>query len=432
MKRMRILSIFMVLFTLMGVVSCQTEPVDPLLLIDDSDDEPVQEPASFQVEFGERTFVADRTEAYLGNGEIIIKGYAGDFGENFTLKVPATTAGTYTTTDITYDPGVNPNYYANISPANVRTGSVTIYNIDTARRTVTGIFSFTGYYSLPAQNLPSIAFTNGVFTNIAYTAPPVNPGPGTTLFSVDFGGETFIAAEAGASLGAGTFAVGGVRGANGETVSIYLEGGNDVGTYTNAFFSYTADDDATNSYANADNTGTLVITEVDEVNHTVSGTFSFVGIYADTSAGLPDIAFTNGVFENIPYEIEQSDPDLFGATVDATANTYAPADILVTVVGGDFDIVFIRGTSLNEKIGIYVKQTTIPGTYVFSDSVNANIRASYETTAGVTYNISGGSLLVTENTGTRIKGTFSFDVKNSAGTVIHTVTNGSFDVEYDF
>jgi hypothetical protein len=138
------------------------------------------------------------------------------------------------------------------------------------------------------------------------------------------------------------------------------------------------------------------------------------------------------VFENVPYDIEQSDPDLFGATVDGVANTYAAADITTTVVGGNFDIVFIRGVSTNEKIGIYVKQDTPAGTYVFFDSVNADTRATYTTTAGVNYNISGGSLLITENTGTRIKGTFSFDVKNTAGDVIHTVTNGSFDVEYDF
>ncbi|MXN92301.1 hypothetical protein GR160_13810 [Flavobacterium sp. Sd200] len=430
MKRMRILSIFMVLFTLMGVVSCQTEPVDPLLLVDDSDDEPVQTPANFQVDFGERTFVADSTVAYLGDGEIVIKGYAGNFGENFTITVPATTTGTYTVTNITYDPGVNPNYYSNINPANVPTGSVTIYSIDTARRTITGIFSFTGYYSLPAENLPSIAFTNGSFTNIAYTAPPVNPGPGTSLFSVQFDGQTFVASEAGASMGAGTLAVGGIRGTNGETVAIYLEGGNDVGTYTNAVMSYVTDDDADNSYVNADNTGTVVITAVDEVNHTVSGTFNFVGIYTDTAAGLPNITFTNGVFENIPYDIEQSDPDLFGATVDGTANTYAPADIIV--VNAQEDIVFIRGTHTNETIGIYVKETTVPGTYVFVNSINANTRASYTTAAGVTYNINGGSLVITENTGTRIKGTFSFDVKNEAGAVIHTVTAGSFDVEYDF
>lgn len=427
---MRILSIFMVLFTLMGVVSCQTEPVDPLLLVDDSDDEPVQTPASFQVDFGERTFVADSTVAYLGEGEIVIKGYAGNFGENFTIRIPSTTTGTYTVTNIAYDPGVNPNYYYNINPANAPTGSVTIQSIDTARRTITGIFSFTGYYSLPAENLPSIAFTNGVFTNIAYTAPPVNPGPGTELFSVDFDGQTFIAQEADAVFGGNSLSIGGYK-ANGESVVIIMDETTTPGTYTDAVMSYSINENGNPGYNNAANTtGVLTITEVDTVNHTISGTFSFTGDYSDPTAGLPAKVFTNGVFENIPYTEEEPEPDVFNTTLDGTAITYQDSDIFTILESAT---VRINAITTGHRIELFLDRAATSGTYVFTNSINSKPRAVFtNTVTNTTYtNITGGSLIITSNVNGRIAGTFSFDVKNDAGVVVHTITAGSFDVEYE-
>ncbi len=432
---MRILSIFMVLFTLMGVVSCQTEPVDPLLLVDDSDNEPTPLPASFQVQFGDRTFVADSTVATLGDGEIVIKGYAGDFGENVTIKVPATTTGTYTVTNITYDPGVNPNFYSNINPANTPTGSVTIQSIDTVRRTVTGIFSFTGYYSLPAENLPSIAFTNGVFTNIAYTAPGVNPNP-AGAFSVNIDGTPFIADEADAFLNSEGFSIGGYKD-NGETVWIILDQNNiTTGTYTNAVMAYSTEDSGNPSYNDANNTtGTFIITEIDTVNHTVSGSFSFTGDYSDTAAGLPAKVFTNGTFTDVSYlDEDPGDVGEFRATVDGTATTYEGDNLIFnTVTEGDNATTTIRAFTTSYRIDFFLNANASAGTYVFINSTNSTPRAVFtDTVTNITYNnITGGSLIITSNEDGIIAGTFNFDVKNDAGEVIHTVTNGAFEIEHE-
>jgi hypothetical protein len=431
MKRMRILSIFMVLFTLMGVVSCQTEPVDPLLLIDEPEN-PTPEPASFQVQFGDRTFVADRTVATLGTGEIVITGYAGTAGENVTIRIPATTTGTYTVTNITYDPGANPNFYTNINPANAPTGSVTIQSIDTVRRTISGIFNFTGYYSLPAENLPSIAFTNGVFTNIAYTAPGVNPGPGTALFSVNIDGTPFVAETTQAVIGGGLTTIVGSRGANGESVYISVDA-IVPGTYTEALLGYTTDADTEEGYSNLLNTtGNLVITEVDVVNHTISGTFSFTGDYSDVTAALPSKVFTNGVFTDIPYTDEVSDPDVFNATVDGTAIEYGGSDlIVVTTTVNENETVSLNAINANHRIDLFLNGNISTGTYVFLNSVNSTPRVVYtDRTTNTTYNnITGGSLVITSTADGRIVGTFNFEVKNDAGVVIHTVTSGSFDIE---
>ena len=432
MKRLRILSIFMVLFAVMGVVSCDTEPVDPLLLGDDSGEIPTEEPGVFTVRIGDTPFVADSTAATIVDGITTITGYKGTQGERVVITVPATVTGTYTTTAIIYYPGAAGSFYSNISGTALPSGSVTISNIDTVNRRITGIFSFTGYFSDTTQNLPSIAFTQGVFTNIKYNNVVVNPPAGPAAFKVDIDGTTFTADSTVASIGLGRFVVGGLRGANGESVGIVLEQAATVGTFTDAIMTYNVDDDAENTYINGEgaDAGTLTISEIDTVNHTVSGTFSFTGIYTDTAAGVPNKVFTNGVFTNIPYETDTpvSDPDVLTATVDTTAVDYTP--VAVGLINDTS--ILISGNGADHKLRLTIASNITPNNYVFSNSVNSDYKATYVDAANVEYNISGGTLTITSNDGTRLKGTFIFDVKNDAGVVLHRVTNGVIDVEYDF
>ena len=438
MKRLRILSIFMVLFTALGsMVSCETEPVDPLLLTDDNGGiDPTPDPGVFTVKIGSTLFVADSTVATLANGMIIVQGYKGTEGENVTITIPSTTTGTFTAYMV-YDPGTSTNVYNNIIPPPTTgfSGSVTISNINTVARTVSGNFNFTGYYSDTTQNLPSIAFTEGTFTNISYagvTTPPVNPtGPGS--FKVDFNGQTFVADTIQASVGNALFTVAGIRGADGETVSLGIEEPVVQGrTYDSAFFAYDVNEADDNSYSNDDGEGTLTITEYDTVNHTVSGTFSFIGIYTNPASGNPNIAFTNGVFTDVPYNAE-SNSDVFTATIapatgEGVAIDYS-SDLVVSLVNDTTINMQAVGTA--DEIRLAIVSTVRQGTYVFTNAFGSNYKATFEID-DVDYPIDGGSLTIISNENGRLKGSFEFDVKDEAGVVIRRVTNGNFDVEYDF
>jgi len=438
MKRLRILSIFMVLFTALGsMVSCETEPVDPLLLTDDNGGiDPTPDPGVFTVKIGSTLFVADSTVATLANGMIIVQGYKGTEGENVTITIPSTTTGTFTALMV-YDPGTSTNVYNNIIPPPTTgfSGSVTISNINTVARTVSGNFNFTGYYSDTTQNLPSIAFTEGTFTNISYagvTTPPVNPtGPGS--FKVDFNGQTFVADTIQASVGNALFTVAGIRGADGETVSLGIEEPVVQGrTYDSAFFAYDVNEADDNSYSNDDGEGTLTITEYDTVNHTVSGTFSFIGIYTNPASGNPNITFTNGVFTDVPYNTE-SNSDVFAATIapatgEGVAIDYS-SDLVVSLVNDTTINMQAVGTA--DEIRLAIVSTVRQGTYVFTNAFGSNYKATFEID-NVDYPIDGGSLTIISNENGRLKGSFEFDVKDEAGVVIRRVTNGNFDVEYDF
>jgi hypothetical protein len=438
MKRLRILSIFMVLFTALGsMVSCETEPVDPLLLTDDNGGiDPTPDPGVFTVKIGSTLFVADSTVATLANGMIIVQGYKGTEGENVTITIPSTTTGTFTALMV-YDPGTSTNVYNNIVPPPTTgfSGSVTISNINTVARTVSGNFNFTGYYSDPTQNLPSIAFTEGTFTNISYagaTTPPVNPtGPGS--FKVDIDGQPFVADEADAYLGSLGFSIGGYKD-NGEHVYIILDMEEPItpNTYTNASMTYSVEIHGNPGYNNSGDSGTMTITEIDTVNHTVSGTFSFTGDYSDPAAGRPEKVFTNGVFTDVPYGDEENFGDEFIAVVTPTGGNSMDNDYSSNLISGLVNnTINIQAIGEEDEIRLAIIDNVTQGTYVFTNAIGSQYKATFEVD-NVDYPINGGSLTVISNENGRIKGSFNFEVKDETGAVIYTITSGNFDVKYDF
>ena len=429
MKRLRILSIFMVLFAVLGgiVTSCETEPVDPLLLTDDTDGtDPTPDPGVFTVKIGGTLFVADSTVATLANGAITIKGYKGTEGENVTIMVPATTTGTYTAL-MTYDPGTTLNFYTNLTPAGLPSGSATITTINTAARVISGSFSFTGYYSDATQNIPPTAFTEGIFTNISYaggSTPPVGSG----VLKATVAGSAFTAAVTNAVLGSGRLFIQGVD-ATGKGITINVEE-TTPGTYTEAILAYSEDVTTEDSYSNILNdSGTITITSIDTVNHTITGTFSFTGDYSDTGAGLPAKVVTNGVFTNVPYVSSVDNTDVFNATVNGTAVTYGGSDLTIGFIDvNEFSAVTLRGTNANHVVELVINEDTPVGTYSFTDAIGALPQATFTDANGLNHNITRGSLVITANDGIRIKGTFEFDVLDGT-TVTNTVTAGAFDIE---
>jgi hypothetical protein len=272
---------------------------------------------------------------------------------------------------------------------------------------------------------------------------PENPEEGDAVFKVDFDGQTYTATSTTAVMGQGLITIGGFRGTQGESVALVVDG-TQTGTYTEALMVYTPSNASEYGYTNVnpdlnenqDPTGSVIITSIDTVNHTISGTFAFTGWWSDADADLPNKIFTNGVFENIPYTGGPgTNPipgeDAFIATVDGTFNNYA-SDLVVAVSGeGNDEILSLTGNHATHDIYFSIRTNTPAGTYNLTPEFMVLPRMRYyDAATDTTYNVEEGQVIITSNNGTRMVGTFSGVVKDAEGVTIHTITAGGFDVDY--
>ena len=292
-----------------------------------------------------------------------------------------------------------------------------------------------------------LAFTAITFTSCGDTEPvdPVlTPGdgsggtPAAAVFKVDFGGNTYVATSTIATVGEGLISIGGIKGTNGEMVSIIVNA-NAEGTYNgdkvlldynpgNSEYSYSNFDFGTN-----EDTGSVKITKIDTTNKTISGTFEFVGFWGDDEANLPSVAFTNGVFENIPYTGGVATPDeTFKATVDGTVHSYAGTDLAVAVADGNPSMISINAYGADHRVVLSFPTTITAGTYTFAVGSSAVASARFFDAQDNSFSATSGTLTITSNANGWVAGTFSYPVTDAEGTTIHTVTAGTFNVEWDF
>jgi len=293
MNKIKVLSIFAVLFTAFCFVSCDNEPIDPTLLQQINSNNgnnggggnggnPTN--AVFKVDFGGQTWTATSTEALMYSNAIQIAGLKAANGQTFGFALNGTTVGTYDSTSnlIAYDPNNNSNgdvYWA-VNPTNpsVSAGTVTITNIDTVNKKISGTFSFTGYWSdLSVSNIPPISFTNGVFTDIPYTAGSTTP---TDFFSAKVDGTEFIedqidVSEVIASGYPDSYSIVGSK-SNGDNVGLRISKALGVGTYnfSGAFNQDLASTCLFNNLLYTSDTGALTISEKTATR--IKGTFSLM------------------------------------------------------------------------------------------------------------------------------------------------------------
>ncbi|MCO6146538.1 DUF6252 family protein [Flavobacterium sp. NRK1] len=285
-----------------------------------------------------------------------------------------------------------------------------------------------------------------VFSAISFVAcdtEPVDPvltenigenQPGDAVFKVNFSDETHTAIQATAKFEEGMLSIAGVMGTNAEFVSITLDD-YAVKTYNEAFIGYYPGSSTAGGYLNINpetgqNNGQVVITEVDTVNNTISGTFSFTGYYVDVEMNLPSIAFTNGVFENIPITGLPQNPGtnpvnqkLFKAKVNGTAKTFGT--IMPISSAGTLSL---TGTNVasQESISISVPESITAGTYDLEDFTD--YYAAY-LGGDSSFSSESGTLTITSNTGGWIKGTFEFSGHDFDDNPM-TITEGEFSVQY--
>lgn len=187
MKKTKFLSLCLLVVTAFNFISCSgdVEPLDPAVELT-----PPQASSFFKVDFSNQTFQANTTIAYISANNILISGVKST-GQTVNILLDGTTARTYDhlSSILSYTQSPNSDYdYVNINELPdgnyVSNGSVVITAIDTNAKTISGTFSFTGYWSdFTDENPPApIEFTNGSFT-IPYTTSANPPSTGDSFFA---------------------------------------------------------------------------------------------------------------------------------------------------------------------------------------------------------------------------------------------------------
>ncbi|MEI7510008.1 MAG: DUF6252 family protein [Flavobacterium sp.] len=198
MNKQKLASSIIFLFSLFLVFSCTNEPVDPVLATqlatsNGSSTGGIIGGGVFKADFNGQTWVATTASANIFNGKIDIAGLKGTQDEGFGFSLNGNITGSYSSSSnlFAYSLANSSGSYLGFNPNNPSeiAGSVIINSIDSVNHTISGTFSFKGYWSdSSVTNITPINFTNGTFTNIPYTT--INPVTDTFYAKVD--GTEFI------------------------------------------------------------------------------------------------------------------------------------------------------------------------------------------------------------------------------------------------
>src|SRR5688500_16602989 len=251
-------------------------------------------------------------------------------------------------------------------------------------------------------------------------------------------GGTSWEASGVAIIGNNSISVGGQSG--GKTVQVTVFKDDVVGTYEvkgiGALTTFTPEAmvayETTGSYASAsiyfdniDAVGSVTITEIDEVNKTVSGTFhSKVKSYTDETT----IEITTGSFTKIPYTTEVTTSTM-GAKIDGVQ-----FNSNVVVSAKAMGMLGLNGQTLGGQqiITISVPETITVGTYALGELGLSDQYITYSKNGKTFVSVSGTLKITVHNKTTKhIEGTFTFsaepfgfEANNVSG------TEGVFSINY--
>ena len=301
MKKMTIVQVFTLLFLAMGFVACDTEPVDPVLL--DNIGNPGTSQGTFKVDFSGQTYEATAITAVINDGMLAISGYRGSGAntEQVAFLVPNPEVGSFSGDDLLmyYQPAGEEYQYINFNLEQV-SGSVNITNIDTVNKTVSGTFSFTGWWSNDEEEVAPIEFTNGSFTNVTYqgTIPGNGGETGDDVLTAVLNGTNFPVANVAVAVADGglgeTITINGLD-ANQNNVIVSMKASLNPGTYN--ITGNMLDDVVGGRYLSTSpdsmymaTTGSVTINSKTETR--IAGTFTFTA-----TNGTDTVTITQGTFD---------------------------------------------------------------------------------------------------------------------------------------
>lgn len=274
-----------------GNTSCQKEftlsPVDSSMITPPGGSS--SDTGSFTATIDGVKFIADEVSAAKTIGVIAIAGRSSS-GERIVLRVADSAVHTYS---LTINSATNAGAYSK-DTANAYTtnggntaemsgGILSITNIDTVRKTMSGTFSMKVYrpWDETQKNI-----TEGVFANIPYETTPLPPANATDSFRVKIDGTDFPVEFITAVSFYGKISVSGSDENVGKTVGITVPDNVTPGTYTLSIFGpdYIGQYNASSSIFMSASSGTVTILEHNTTSKRIRGSFNFSAKeIADTS-----------------------------------------------------------------------------------------------------------------------------------------------------
>jgi hypothetical protein len=276
-----------------------------------------------------------------------------------------------------------------------------------------------------------------VMTVVLFSCDSEDPGPtitapeGKIVATID---GTSFEADGGAQLYNDEIMLGGNSG--NASISVIVTKSAAVGTYEvkgaalgvttpDAQINYTPDGSTlfSSSFAtDGEVVGTVTITEVDETNKTISGTFSGKVVLDGTTKEV-----ASGSFNKIPYT--STPPGSMSAKIDGV-----DFDASVVVAQHMQGLIMVNGQALNGSkiIVLSFGDDITVGTHSI-ESIGSDIYATY--TASLSSFVSSeGTLTITKHdkSAKRVEGTFSFEAEPfiQEGET-HVITAGTFAVSYN-
>lgn len=265
-------------------------------------------------------------------------------------------------------------------------------------------------------------------------APELGPEgsvDGPASFRVSYDNGVYTSDDAQLEESGGNITITGINSDSGQSVVMSFQGdGGGIYDDISATYMQGGTQYENTSPDNGNNYGTVVITAVDNVSHTVSGYFSFrVWSLEDPSA--EPLVFFDGSFTNIPYtgELTATAPvtedEYFKAKVDGGALT----DFGTIITLPNSGMLQISGTNASTASGIQIilDENIAEGTYPISDNID-DVTAGYVTPTGG-YVATDGSINIISNANGMIKATFHFNAADMDNNAV-SITEGSFNVSY--
>jgi hypothetical protein len=181
-------------------------------------------------------------------------------------------------------------------------------------------------------------------------------------------------------------------------------------------------------------TGTITISNIDTVNHLISGSFQLNLVdLSDNSTKT----ITKGVFAYIPYSGNTTQQNGTTDTLTAVVNgvQFDPPQVIVQLsVSGSGQQLLIGGISADqtERLAILIPANITAGTYNMDFATGYYIGIYYPPTGETLLSLASGTLTIisVDNVARRIKGTFNFVASPLTSGTPANITNGYFSVNY--
>ncbi len=285
-----------------------------------------------------------------------------------------------------------------------------------------------------------VSVFNIVSCDVEQLDPAVLPDPGNPnptengSFQVKIDGTQYTALTAQGFIAGGAITIAATR-ANGDSFA-FVVGGNTAGSYAAnqniLMFTQSGSEDgwqSINPTNVGENTGSVVITNVNTTNHTITGTFSFKGYWNGTGDFAPK-DFTDGTF-TVPYtdDIGGSTGDSLTAQIDGSA--FNPTNVQAQEQSsGGMSVIQIAGVTADATLSLLLKSDITIGSHPINDGVvlTDGVQVSYMGISGIGGPAISGSVNVTEKSAGHVKGTFTATIEGQTSN--YQITQGTFDVTY--